>query len=101
MTTRQIGALGFSSSTLGFALWNHAASSAETGRAALFLYFLLLVLVVAGATLLNERYCCSIVLGGSEAAFAIAEVNVCCVLPFASTKISAFSSQRRKCLLRG
>jgi drug/metabolite transporter (DMT)-like permease len=60
-----IGALGLASSLLGFLLWNYAASAISAERIGLLLYLLPLIALVAGASILNERYTWTLFVGGA------------------------------------
>jgi drug/metabolite transporter (DMT)-like permease len=63
-TTLLLGAMGLSSSLLGFLLWNHAATVVPAERLGLFLYLLPVVSVYAGIQFLSESLTAQILLGG-------------------------------------
>jgi drug/metabolite transporter (DMT)-like permease len=60
-----IGAMGLSSSLLGFLLWNYAGALVPSERLGLYLYLIPVVSVFVGTQFLNEALSAQILLGGA------------------------------------
>jgi drug/metabolite transporter (DMT)-like permease len=63
-TVAMLGALGVSSSLLGFLLWNYAGARVPSERLGLFLYMIPIVSVYAGVRYLEESLTIAILSGG-------------------------------------
>jgi drug/metabolite transporter (DMT)-like permease len=63
--TLALGAMGLTSSMLGFLLWNHACASLPAERVGLLLYLIPIVSVIAGARLLDEPITMQVIAGGA------------------------------------